>query len=134
MEQGDRDYHKLGDEKSPIEDKSTRRELHDVPQDAIRGEWVRELPKPDPIEKREVGQRRAMGFDNALVLLKLGKPMQRTGWNGKGMWIALQEPDANSKMTLPYLYMRTAQGDLVPWLASQTDLLAIDWKVAGDIP
>ena len=30
-------------------------------------------------------------------------------------------------MTLPYLYMRTVQGDLVPWLASQTDLLAEDW-------
>jgi hypothetical protein len=43
------------------------------------------------------------------------------------MWIALQKPDANSKMTLPYIFMHTAQGQRVPWLASQTDLLADDW-------
>jgi hypothetical protein len=43
------------------------------------------------------------------------------------MWLALQSPDANSKMTLPYIYMSTATGDLVPWLASQTDILAVDW-------
>jgi hypothetical protein len=32
-------------------------------------------------------------------------------------------------MTLPYIFMKTVQGDLVPWLASQTDLLAEDWSV-----
>ena len=53
--------------------------------------------------------------------------MARRGWNGKGMWLKLQTPDKNSKMTLPYIYMRTAQGDLVPWLASQTDMLSDDW-------
>lgn len=39
------------------------------------------------------------------------------------------KPDIHSKMTLPYIYMSTAQGDLVPWLASQTDLLFQDWEV-----
>jgi hypothetical protein len=34
-------------------------------------------------------------------------------------------------MSLPYIYMRTAQGDLVPWLASQTDMLAEDWRFAS---
>jgi hypothetical protein len=33
-------------------------------------------------------------------------------------------------MTLPYIYMKTAQDDLVPWLASQTDVLAEDWGIA----
>lgn len=70
-----------------------------------------------------------MDFSKALELLKTGARITRTNWNGKGMWLALQVPDANSKMTLPYIYMRTAQGDLVPWLASQTDLLALDWAV-----
>ncbi len=56
-----------------------------------------------------------------------GDRVYRSGWNGKGMWLELQVPDANSKMTLPYVYMHTAQGDLVPWLCSQTDLLATDW-------
>lgn len=68
-----------------------------------------------------------MSFGHAVVALKTGKRVARAGWNGKGMWLALQVPDANSKMRLPYLYMSTAQGDLVPWLASQTDVLADDW-------
>jgi Protein of unknown function (DUF2829) len=59
-----------------------------------------------------------------------GSKVRRSGWNGKGMWLALQIPDAHSKMSLPYVYMRTAQGDLVPWLCSQTDLLAEDWELA----
>jgi hypothetical protein len=59
-----------------------------------------------------------------------GARVRRSGWNGKGMWLALQVPDANSKMTLPYVFMLTAQGALVPWLCSQTDLLATDWEVA----
>ena len=71
-----------------------------------------------------------MGFDEALRLLKNGERMTRIGWNGRGMWIACQRPDEDSMMTLPYLYMRTATNDNVPWLASQTDLLATDWMVA----
>ena len=51
----------------------------------------------------------------------------RSGWNGKGQYIALQVPDENSKMNLPYIYISTVNGKLVPWLASQTDLLAEDW-------
>lgn len=60
--------------------------------------------------------------------LNNGHKVRREGWNGKGMWLEKQEPDENSKMTLPYVYMSTAQGDLVPWLCSQTDLLATDWE------
>ncbi len=64
----------------------------------------------------------------ALSLLRSGQKVARNGWNGKGLWLKLQVPDDHSKMTLPYVYMRTAQGDLVPWLCSQTDLLATDWN------
>lgn len=66
-------------------------------------------------------------FGIALDALRGGRKVARNGWNGKGQWIALQEPNENSKMSLPYLYIRTVGGDLVPWLASQTDLLAQDW-------
>jgi hypothetical protein len=59
-----------------------------------------------------------------------GQRVRRQGWNGRGMWLALQTPDTHSKMSLPYVYMRTAQGDFVPWLCSQTDLLADDWELA----
>lgn len=66
-------------------------------------------------------------FGLALVCLKRGGKVTRKGWNGKGMWLNLQVPDSNSKMTLPYIYMKTADENLVPWLASQTDILAEDW-------
>ena len=69
-----------------------------------------------------------MDFSQALKLLKDGKRVFRVGWNGKGMWLELQRPDANSKMTLPYVYLRTADRQYVPWLASQTDMLAEDWQ------
>jgi uncharacterized protein DUF2829 len=64
-----------------------------------------------------------------IYALRHGDRVRRSGWNGKGMWLALQVPDAHSKMTLPYVYMSTAQGDIVPWLCSQTDLLATDWEL-----
>ncbi len=73
--------------------------------------------------------REHLSFSAALEAAKHGDRIQRAGWNGKNMHVAIQRPDANSKMTLPYLYMFTAQGDLVPWLISQTDALAEDWAI-----
>lgn len=77
-----------------------------------------------PVEHVHAGS-----FSSALTILKDGGHVARAGWNGKNMWLGLRRPDANSKMSLPYIYMCTAQGDLVPWLASQTDLLADDWQL-----
>jgi hypothetical protein len=68
-------------------------------------------------------------FSFALEQLKNGKKISRRGWNGKGMWLELQVPDPHSKMTRPYIYMSTVDAALVPWVASQTDLLAEDWTV-----
>lgn len=69
-------------------------------------------------------------FSRALEILKTGSArVARTGWNGKGMWLELQVPDEHSKMTLPYIYMKTADGHQVPWLASQTDMLSEDWEI-----
>lgn len=68
-----------------------------------------------------------MTFGEAIEALKEGKFAARNGWNGKAMWLRLQEPDGDSKMTLPYIYMSTADKEIVPWLASQTDILAEDW-------
>ena len=72
-----------------------------------------------------------MNIGKAVEALHNGLKVARSGWNGKNMWLALQTPDAHSKMSLPYVYMNTAQGDLVPWLCSQTDLLATDWEIVG---
>ena len=78
-----------------------------------------------------------MDFGTALVELKRGNKVARSGWNGVGLWLELQTPDANSKMTLPYIYInypkdaKTTPGAKVPWLASQTDMLAEDWSVTA---
>lgn len=79
-----------------------------------------------------------MNFGEAIQSLKAGKRVARKGWNGKGIFIELQVPDTHSKMTHPYIYIDTtglqtdnpdAPKDRVPWLASQTDMLAEDWNV-----
>ena len=75
-----------------------------------------------------------MNFGEALTALKNGAKVRRIGWNGKGLWLELQRPDAYSKMTLPYIFMSypfdavNTPGARVPWLASQTDMLAEDWE------
>jgi hypothetical protein len=66
-------------------------------------------------------------FGEALKRLKGGKSVSREGWNGPNQRLTLYVPNDLSKMTLPYIYITTVQGDLVPWLASQTDMLAEDW-------
>ena len=67
-------------------------------------------------------------FSWALRQVKSGKAIQRDGWNGKGLKVMAQIPDANSKMTLPYLYIEYTDGKRCPWLASQTDIMAEDWR------
>lgn len=77
-----------------------------------------------------------MQIGEMINALKEGKKTARSGWNGKNMWLKLQVPDEHSKMTLPYIYIEYPQGhpaypngSRVPWLASQTDILAEDWVV-----
>jgi hypothetical protein len=84
------------------------------------------------------------GFDQALKALKEGVPVARTGWNGKGMFVYLVGPGNYPPATdvakaafngglvpyRPYLAMKTVDNEVVPWVASQSDLLADDWFVA----
>ena len=79
-----------------------------------------------------------MNFGQALEALKIGQKVARMGWNGKGIFIELQLPDEHSKMTSPYIFIDTtglrtdnhmAPKSRVPWLASQTDMLAEDWVI-----
>lgn len=69
-----------------------------------------------------------MDFGEALNVVKTGQKIARDGWNGNGMHVELQVPDMYSKMKCPYLFMSPVGGDLVPWVASQTDILAEDWR------
>ena len=83
-------------------------------------------------------------FGQAIEALKEGKRVAREGWNGKGMFLyyvpanaypATTEvgksiADANGNVEYgAYIAMKTAQGNVVPWLASQTDMLSEDWVI-----
>ena len=84
-----------------------------------------------------------MNFGQAIEALKQGKKVARAGWNGKGMFLyyvpaASYSPSTHiAKETFggkdvpygAYIAMKTAQGNVVPWLASQTDMLAEDWTI-----
>ncbi len=81
-------------------------------------------------------------FGWALEWLKSGKKVTRTGWNGKCMYLYLVPANSYEAQTevakkefgesVPYrsyIALKTVQGDVAPWSASNTDLLAIDWEV-----
>jgi hypothetical protein len=74
-------------------------------------------------------------FSQALDLLKDGQRLQRAGWNGKGMYLfrvvqwTYVGRDEWGKEVLPFIAMKTADDKIVPWLCSQTDMLANDWQV-----
>ena len=83
-----------------------------------------------------------MNFGEALEEVKAGGRVARQGWNGKGMFIFLvpgstfqvnREPllsilgEGTEVNYRAHIDMKTADGTIVPWLASQTDLLAEDW-------
>lgn len=81
-----------------------------------------------------------MNFGQAIEALKAGKRVARKGWNGKGMWIRIYDPYLDREFPIreinpchgtpiPWIGMKTAQNTFVPWLASQTDMLAEDWEV-----
>ena len=72
-----------------------------------------------------------LDFGEALDRLVLGDKVARYGWNGKGQWIQIQwETHSGSQnMVQPFIFIHPVDGKRVPWVASQTDLLARDWYV-----
>lgn len=87
-------------------------------------------------------------FSFALQRMREGGVMARGGWNGKGMRVhcasvqsgrrgclAVLDDDAlmrakevmNLTTMEPFLVLRLADGSVVPWLPSQSDLFAYDW-------
>lgn len=96
-----------------------------------------------PKEQFEKAYRKTSGltFGLAIEALKTGAKVARSGWNGKGMWLVLAG-DWNARLGLvgttlpdgwqgflPFIAMYTADAKLVPWLASQTDVLSEDWEI-----
>lgn len=80
---------------------------------------------------------KALTFGAVLAILKTNpvRQFRRRGWNGKNMSISLHVPlDEHDAMTEPYIYMKTAQPGrhTIPWLASQSDMIADDWEELSD--
>lgn len=85
-----------------------------------------------------------MNFGTALERIKEGQKVAREGWNGKGMFLFLVPgstfqvnrppllgiyPEGTTINYRPHIDMKTADGEIVPWVASQSDLLADDWLI-----
>ena len=90
------------------------------------------------------GTMNAIGW--AVKCLRNGERVRRSGWNGKGMFLYLVQgstfevnrapllgifPEGTKVDYQPHVDMWTAQGTAVPWLCSQSDLLATDWEIAS---
>ena len=81
-----------------------------------------------------------MNLSQILTYIKCGYHVRRSGWNGKGMYIFIIKEwdfvidnlvfhvDDNCE-TIPFLAMKTVDNKIVPWLCSQTDMLAEDWEI-----
>ena len=93
---------------------------------------------------------RGLNFGQALELLKGGTIVTRAGWNGPGQWLILvpgstitvagDRPLGQAVPGLigeqleyrPHIDIMTVQRSLVPWIASQSDLLAEDWEAVDE--
>ena len=86
-------------------------------------------------------------FSWALRELKAGYKVARQGWNGKNMFIFLVNgskfkvnrapllgiyPEGTEIDYRPHIDMRTADGQIVPWVASQSDLIEEDWELVNN--
>lgn len=84
------------------------------------------------------------GIGWAVRMMRNGKRVCRAGWNGKDMFLYLVPgsrfevdrppllgiyPEGHPIDYQPHVDMKTAQGACVPWLCSQSDLLAEDWEL-----
>lgn len=79
-------------------------------------------------QAQQPGQKPNMSFGQAIEALKNGQRVARAGWNGTNMYIYLLTAPGYE----PCICMHTAQGKEQPgWLASQPDILSLDWEIAG---
>lgn len=92
------------------------------------------------------GAGQSLTFGDAVHFLKAGLRVTRDGWNGKGMFLFLVPgshftvnrapllgiyPEGTGIDYRAHIDMKTAQGDVVPWVASQSDILADDWTIVS---
>lgn len=97
--------------------------------DAVRGTSNACDEAPRTI-RAVVNVRANLSLEDVLGAVKLGgQRATRAGWNAGGQHIESQHPDKGSRMSAPYLVLKNAQSELVPWVPSQGDLFARDWAI-----
>ncbi|KAA5604443.1 DUF2829 domain-containing protein [Roseospira marina] len=87
-----------------------------------------------------------MDFSDALRAIKAGHRLARAGWNGKGMFVFQVAgsrfrvnrppllgiyPEGTEITYQPHIDMKTADGSVVPWQPSQSDMAAEDWEIVA---
>ncbi|MDD2307760.1 MAG: DUF2829 domain-containing protein [Prolixibacteraceae bacterium] len=92
-------------------------------------------------------EQRIGSFGWAIDRLKDGAKVSRRGWNGKGMFLFLVQgstfkvnrppllgiyPEGTEINYRSHIDMKTADNQIVPWVASQSDMLAEDWEEIGE--
>lgn len=97
---------------------------------------------PEKEFREHYQQTDSMDFGAALNFLESGAKVARKGWNGKNMFLFLVKgstfsvnrppllgiyPEGTEVNYHAHVDMKTASGEIVPWLCSQTDMLAKDW-------
>jgi hypothetical protein len=84
------------------------------------------------------------GFGMAIVYLKRGHRVRRSGWNGKGMWIRRIDFSQDAEFSyrenayaegtlMPFVVIKTPDNQLFPWNPSQQDMMADDWEIEGPL-
>ena len=119
-------------------------EYDNLPTNTAQEEWLKE---ETPVAGGSVlPKTERLSFGDAVAALKEGLRVERAGWNGKGMFLYYvpenkYPANRNEQATMigmfkddmvpygAYIAMKTAQNNVVPWLASQTDVLAEDWQI-----
>ena len=114
----------------------TLTEYDNLPTNTAQEEWLKE---ETPVAGGSVlPKTERLSFGTAVEALKQGARVARAGWNGKGMWLGLVDTGyydvgcsvvGEINLLLPWIGMKTADNKFVPWLASQTDVLAEDWQI-----
>jgi hypothetical protein len=85
-----------------------------------------------------------MDFGGALVALKSGAKVARTGWNGKGMFVFLVNgstfnvsrppllgifPEGTEINYRPHIDIKNVDGSISTWVPSIGDVMAEDWQI-----
>jgi hypothetical protein len=95
---------------------------------------------PKDVFEKSYRKTEALTTGFAVEMAKMGKKIARSGWNGKGMWVRLYNPQTDKEFPMTeihpfegtpacWLAIKTASNRFIPWVPSQEDVLAEDWYI-----